>query len=135
MRSARLDLILLLLGKDGLQHISWLGDMREIDFGRNGLCSARSSRGRMAARAIELRTHFFGFIFLERTGVRLSRTDAELCQDIKNLAALDFQLSREIVDSNLTHPPLFEICPSPQLRIVTPSQWLVVEVPLSPESP
>ena len=29
---------------------------------------------------------------------------------VKNLPALDFHLSREIVDTNLTHPPLFKIC-------------------------
>jgi hypothetical protein len=56
---------------------------------------------------IELRAHLLGFIFLERAGVGFTRSQAKLRQHVKNLAALDFQLSREIIDSNLTHPPLF----------------------------
>jgi hypothetical protein len=35
---------------------------------------------------------------------------AEFRQCVKNLPTLDFHLAREIVDTNLTHPPLFEIC-------------------------
>jgi hypothetical protein len=42
--------------------------------------------------------------------VGLACAQAELRQYVKNLTALDFHLAREIVDSNLTHPPLFEIC-------------------------
>jgi hypothetical protein len=42
--------------------------------------------------------------------MRLSRGQAELRQYVKNLPALDFHLAREIVDSNLTHPPLFKLC-------------------------
>jgi hypothetical protein len=61
-----------------------------------------------------LRANFVGLIFLQRTGVSLASAQAELCQYIKNLPALDFHLAREIVDTNLTHPPLFKIrCPKP----------------------
>jgi hypothetical protein len=42
--------------------------------------------------------------------VGLARGQAELCQYIKNLPALDFHLAREIVNTNLTHPPLFKLC-------------------------
>jgi hypothetical protein len=42
--------------------------------------------------------------------VGLARGQAELCQYVKNLPALDFHLAREIVDTNLTHPPLFKLC-------------------------
>jgi hypothetical protein len=56
---------------------------------------------------IELRAHLLGFIFFQRAGVGFTRSQAKLRQHVKNLAALDFQLSREIIDSNLTHPPLF----------------------------
>jgi hypothetical protein len=55
----------------------------------------------------KLPANLFGFILFERAGVGLARCQAKLRQYVKNLAALDFQFSREIVDSNLTHPPLF----------------------------
>jgi hypothetical protein len=55
-----------------------------------------------------MRANLIGLIFLQRTGVGLAGTQAELCQYIKNLPALDFHLAREIVDTNLTHPPLFK---------------------------
>jgi hypothetical protein len=57
-----------------------------------------------------MRANLIGLIFLQRTGVGFARGQAELCQYIKNLPTLDFHLAREIVDTNLTHPPLFKIC-------------------------
>ena len=45
---------------------------------------------------------------LKLTGVGLACAQAEFRQYVKNLPALDFHLAREIVDTNLTHPPLFE---------------------------
>jgi hypothetical protein len=59
---------------------------------------------------LELCANLFGFMLFNGAGVRLASSQAELSQNVKNLAALDFQLSREIVDSNLTHPPLFRYC-------------------------
>jgi hypothetical protein len=38
----------------------------------------------------------------------LAAGQAEFRQYVKNLPALDFHLACEIVDTNLTHPPLFE---------------------------
>jgi hypothetical protein len=66
-------------------------------------CSARATA--------ELAAHLVGFIFLKRAGVGFARSQAELRQYIENLTALDFQFSREIVDSNLAHPPLFGLFP------------------------
>jgi hypothetical protein len=40
----------------------------------------------------------------------LARGQAKLRQYVKNLPTLDFHLAREIVDTNLTHPPLFKLC-------------------------
>jgi len=37
----------------------------------------------------------------------LATGQTQLCQYVKNLLALDFHLACEIVDTNLTHPPLF----------------------------
>jgi hypothetical protein len=53
----------------------------------------------------EVSPHFFRFVFLDRTGVRLLLGGADFDQDIKNCLALDFQFPGQIVDSNLTHPP------------------------------
>jgi len=44
MALACFGLLLLLLGQDGLQHVSGFGDMREINLGRNALRSARRLR-------------------------------------------------------------------------------------------
>jgi len=57
-----------------------------------------------------MRANLFGFKFFQGAGVRLSFMQAEFRQYVKNPPALDFHLAREIVDTNLTHPPLFKIC-------------------------
>jgi hypothetical protein len=41
--------------------------------------------------------------------VGLAGSQAEFRQNIENLPALDFHLAREIVNTNLTHPPLFKV--------------------------
>jgi hypothetical protein len=64
-----------------------------------------------------MRTNLFGLELFEGTGVRLSFMQAEFRQYVKNPPALDFHLAREIVDTNLTHPPLFKTCyPTPASR-------------------
>jgi hypothetical protein len=61
-----------------------------------------------ARSALKLRANLVGFITLKAAGVGLACAQAEFRQYVKNLSALDFHLAREIVDTNLTHPPLFE---------------------------
>ena len=112
MSVACLGFLFLLLGQDGLQHVAGLGDMREINLGRNGLRSARGLRGGCARgprSALKMRAHLVGLIVLQRTGVGLAGSQAEFRQNIENLPALDFHLAREIVNTNLTHPPLFKL--------------------------
>jgi hypothetical protein len=41
-------------------------------------------------------------------------SDTNFRQNVKDGLALDFQLSRQIVDSNLTHPPF--LLPPPLLK-------------------
>jgi hypothetical protein len=53
------------------------------------------------------RANLIRLISLKRAGVSLPSTNAELGKNIENRARLDFKLFREIVNSNLTHPPLF----------------------------
>ena len=60
------------------------------------------------ARAMRnVRTYLLRLILFQRTGVSFAGAHAEFSQNVQNLTALDFQLPCEIVDSNLTHPPLF----------------------------
>jgi hypothetical protein len=102
-----------LLGQNGLHDIAGLGDMREVDLGCNALRGARCRTAPLAGRTasvLDMRADLVCLIVLQRTGVGLAGAQAELRQYVKNLTALDFHLAREIVDSNLTHPPLFKIC-------------------------
>jgi hypothetical protein len=97
-----------LLG-DELEHITWLGDMRQVDLGLDLVAFAASARlggrGLGFCRSAEMRANLLGFVFLDRTRVRLLFSDSDFNQDVKNCLALDFQLPGQIVDSNLTHPP------------------------------
>jgi hypothetical protein len=85
----------------------------EVDLRLNALLPSGSCgiavTGRTAA-TLKLRAHLFGFVRLQRTGVRLAFTQTELRQYVKNLPTLDFHLACEIVDSYLAHPPLFRLC-------------------------
>ena len=109
---ARLFLGFLLAGQHGLQHISGLGDMRQINLGSD--CGGARPGGAAAKRPripIEMRTNLVRLVGFQRTGMGLARAHSELRQNIEHLTAFDFQLAREIVDSNLTHPPLFKSLP------------------------
>ena len=55
----------------------------------------------------------FRLVLFERTGVRLLLGNTYRGQHVKNLSALDFQLTGQIIDSNL-HPFSFPF-PVPQL--------------------
>jgi hypothetical protein len=113
MALASLRLVFLLLCQNGLHHVAGLGDVREINLGRNCLGRARrrtAAVARCPRSTLKLRTNFVSLVVFNRTGVGLALTQAELRQHVKNLTAFDFHLAREIVDSNLTHPPLFKIC-------------------------
>jgi len=56
-------------------------------------------------------THTLSFTRLDGTRVGLAFCQAHRFQSIENLFTLDFQLARQIVNSNLTHPPLFVVLP------------------------
>ena len=105
--------LFLLLGLNGLQHVAGLGDMREIDLGRNALRGARRWGARLAGgscSALKMLANLLCLGILKRTGVGLAAGHAEFRENVDNRARLNFQLAREIVDTNLTHPPLFKIC-------------------------
>jgi hypothetical protein len=105
--------IFLLLGQDSLQHVAGLGDMREINLRRNGLRSARgwcACRARGPRATLKMSANLVGLMVLQRTGVGFHSVHAQFRKNVDNRARLNFQLAREIVDTNLTHPPLFKIC-------------------------
>ena len=120
--AASLFFLFLLFCQHRLEGIAGLGYVRQVDLRRNCLRvrSARLGLGSTcsgASAVLKASTHFGRFIFLERTGVRLSRAETQFRQHVENLAALDLQLACQIVDSNLAHPPLFKFCyPKPARR-------------------
>jgi len=110
--SSGLGFLFLLLGLDGLQHVTGL-DMREINFWRNSLRGARA--GVVAVLAcrdprVKMRANLIGLIFLQRTGVGLAGAQAELCQYIKNLPLLTSISRARSLIRTLLIPPLFKIC-------------------------
>jgi len=111
LASARRIFLFLLLGQDGLQCIAGLGDVGQINLRLYPLRrTRRDARAAGSTGALKMPAYLLGLVVFNRTGVGLALTQAEFSQHVKNLLALDFHLAREIVDSNLAHPPLFETC-------------------------
>jgi hypothetical protein len=82
MALPRFLLFLLLVGQNGLHHITGLGDVGEIDFGLQPLWSARSCAALGAAPgiALKLRTNLVRFVVFQRTGVGFAARQAEFRQ-------------------------------------------------------
>jgi hypothetical protein len=112
MAAARRFFLFLLLGQDGLHHVTGFMDVRQINLGLHALRRPGGRGGLRACRATaKVRAHLFRLVLFNRARVsELSVTQAEFRQCVKNLSALDFHLACEIVDSNLAHPPLFKLC-------------------------
>jgi hypothetical protein len=111
MALPRILFLFLLVGQNGLHYVAGLGYVREIDFWRDALRGTCSRGTSVTARsAVQMHANLLRLVILQRTGVGLAVRQAELRQYVKNLPALDFHLACEIVDSNLTHPPLFKLC-------------------------
>jgi hypothetical protein len=87
--------------------------MREVDlsleifFAVSGTRRSLGRTGRRIGTAAEMLSHQIRFMLFQRTGVRFLLRDAHRGQHVKNFLALDFQLTGQIVDSNLTHPLSF----------------------------
>ena len=112
MALTRFLFLFLLVRQNSLHHIPGLGDVREIDLGLDALGRARGRAAGVAAglRSTQLGANLVCLVVFQRTGMRLAAGQAEFHQYIKNLPTLDFHLACQIVDSNLTHPPLFKMC-------------------------
>jgi hypothetical protein len=111
LRLPRFGFFFLLPRQHGLEHVAGFGNVGEIDLGSDRL---RSARRRIAwpggpCLPLEVRANPVGLLRLKRAGVRFPSGHADFRKNIENRARLDFQLFREIVDTNLAHPPLFEI--------------------------
>ncbi len=84
--------------------------MGEVDL---GLDFVRLSTGRPAGTAgnlglaggAEVSPHLLRFMILKGAGMALFLRDSNFRKHVENRLALDFQLSGQIVDPNLAHPP------------------------------
>lgn len=97
---------------NGIQHIARAGDMREINLGfdlvgRGATSAGCLELGMVAIPGLQISAHLFGFMLFERTGMGFLLDDSDVRERIENTFAFYFQLSCQIVNSNLTHPPLF----------------------------
>jgi len=113
-RASHLARIFFLLGQQGLHHIAGFGDVRKINFGHyrfRAVAARRCPRVRGALRfPRKVRTNLLSLVKLQRAGVRLAGRNADSWKNVENRPRLYFQLFREIVNTNLTHPPLFNVC-------------------------
>jgi hypothetical protein len=107
----------LLLLRDQLQHVAWLGDVRQVDLCLDFVGFAPSAgRARRRTRLggfAEVGSHFLRLVVLKRAGVRLLFGNPNFGENIKDGLALDFQFSGQIVNSNLTHLPFLCSAPAP----------------------
>jgi hypothetical protein len=84
--------------------------MREVYLGLDFIVVRTSwpggpARTRGRTGCAEAGTHFIRFMVFERTGMALLLGDSDFREYIENGLTFDFQLSCQIVDSNLAHPP------------------------------
>jgi hypothetical protein len=85
--------LLLFLLQNGLQHISGLRDVRQVDLGPGRGFRARGA-GCSGPAALEVDAHTLGLVKLKRTGVRFLLGDVYGLENIENRFALDFQFTR-----------------------------------------
>ena len=112
LRKLCLPLGFLLARKYGLHHIARLGDVGEVNFGAILLLASRACRRCRPGSAFKMPTNLLGFIRFNGTRVGFALGQTHKFQSVENLFTLDFQLTRQIVNSNLTHPPLFVVLPN-----------------------
>jgi hypothetical protein len=84
--------------------------MRKIDLGLDLVRLDAAAAGGFIghgcfAAGTEVRPYLDRFMFFEGTGMGFLLGDANHWKGVENGPALDFQLSSQIVDSNLAHPP------------------------------
>jgi hypothetical protein len=93
-----------------IQHIAGFGDVRKINLGLDfvGLGAARTRSLAGAGRfpgLVKMGPHLVRFMVFKRTGMGFLLGYTNFLKCIEYRLALDFQLSGQIVNSNLAHPP------------------------------
>jgi len=99
---------------DGAQYVARPRNIRQVNLGFDFLFAASGTRSlrrtwRCLGAAAQMFPHQFRFVVFQGTGVRLLLRHANRGQNVKNFLALDFQLTGQIIDSNLTHPLSFPL--------------------------
>jgi hypothetical protein len=114
LRKLRLPLRFLFFGQNRLKNIARLGDVGEVDLGTILLLAARarcSTRPCGTRAALKIAANTLSLMRFNGTRMGLAFGQIHGFQSVENLFTLDFQLTRQIVNSNLTHPPLFVVLP------------------------
>lgn len=83
---------LLFFLQDSFEHVTRLGDMRQIYLGFGRSISPRGG-GSAGFATLKVSTHTFGLVGLQRTGVGLLLGNSHGFKNIKNRLALDFQFT------------------------------------------
>jgi hypothetical protein len=87
--------------------------------GRAGAVPAGSRREGGMRFTVVIAAQLIGFVFVDRAGVGHLLGNAELVQFVDDLARLHFQLSRQLIDSNLTHIEAFRLTAFTTGRLAT----------------
>jgi hypothetical protein len=107
----------MLLFEDRLKCVAGLRNVREVELRLQlflAVTFGSSLRLRPISTALtEVRFHLLRFINADGTGMSFLFCDADLREHVKNRPALDLELSRQIVNSNLIHPSSYFL---PQTR-------------------
>lgn len=109
---------------NGAQHVSRTGNMRKVNFGfdlffavTGGPSGSGGARSGLTA-GTQVFANQFRFVLFQRTRVRFLLGNTHRGQHVKNLSTLDFQLTGQIIDSNL-HPLSFSFSGPAVTTLVT----------------
>jgi hypothetical protein len=81
-------------------------DLRLYPLGFRATDAGRPCGGVTLASSTEMGADLLSLVLLERAGVRFLLGNANFLQNIEDRLTFDFQFSGQVVNSNLTHPPL-----------------------------
>jgi hypothetical protein len=112
----------LLARQNGLHYVAGLGDVGEVNLGAIFLLGSRRSRGLHSA--LQKSTDLVSLTCFDGARMGLAFGQTQASQSIENLFTFDFQLTRQIVNSNLTHPPLFVVLPYAGYLVIATSRQI-----------
>jgi hypothetical protein len=95
--------------QDRFQRVARLGDVREVKLRLQLIFASGTTRSRprrpISTTLLEMRLHLLRFFYADGTGVCFLFGDTDLGENVQDGLTLDFQFSRQVIDSNLIHPP------------------------------